>query len=96
MASTDPKLVAIHVLYSGRVQGVGFRATAIHVAQGYHVTGWVRNLLDGRVELLAEGTEAEVTAFLSAIRRHWGRAIHEEKTEIREPDGRFHGFDVAY
>ena len=96
MASTDPKPIAVRVLFSGRVQGVGFRATAIHIAQRYPVTGWVRNLMDGRVELLAEGTEAGVNAFLGAIRGHWGRAIHDEQSDIREPTGKFRGFDVAY
>jgi acylphosphatase len=57
----------ITVLYSGRVQGVGFRATVRHLACGYDVTGSVRNLPDGRVELVAEGSEAELQAFLRGI-----------------------------
>jgi acylphosphatase len=55
------------VFYSGRVQGVGFRFTARHVAGGFAVTGWVRNLPDGRVELLAEGAPAEIDAFLARL-----------------------------
>ena len=57
----------ILVHYSGRVQGVGFRATVRHFACGYEVTGSVRNLADGRVELIAEGTRAELKAFLQGI-----------------------------
>jgi len=57
--------VVVH--YSGRVQGVGFRATARHIACGYDVTGLVRNLPDGRVELMAEGTKSELKAFLEGI-----------------------------
>ena len=57
----------VTVLYSGRVQGVGFRITVRQVACGYDVTGTVRNLADGRVELIAEGTRAELKAFLSGI-----------------------------
>ena len=55
------------VFYSGRVQGVGFRATVRQIACGYDVTGQVRNLLDGRVELIAEGTREELESFLAGI-----------------------------
>jgi acylphosphatase len=54
-------------LYSGRVQGVGFRVTVRHIAQGYDVTGTIRNLPDGRVELMAEGTPTELNDFLKGI-----------------------------
>ena len=57
----------VTVLYSGRVQGVGFRATIRHLACGYDVTGFVRNLPDGRVELIAEGAKPELKAFLEGI-----------------------------
>jgi acylphosphatase len=53
--------------YSGRVQGVGFRYTARLVALGFEVTGSVRNLPDGRVELIAEGERAELEAFRRAM-----------------------------
>ena len=59
------KRVVVH--YSGRVQGVGFRVTVRKIACGYDVTGTVRNLADGRVEMIAEGTRAELTAFLTGI-----------------------------
>ncbi len=57
--------VVVH--YSGRVQGVGFRVTVRKIACGYDVTGTVRNLSDGRVEMIAEGTRAELNAFLTGI-----------------------------
>ena len=60
-------MVRVTVFYSGRVQGVGFRATVRRIACGYDVTGTVRNLPDGRVELIAEGARAELTAFLAGI-----------------------------
>jgi acylphosphatase len=53
--------------YSGRVQGVGFRYTVRDVANGFAVTGFVRNLDDGRVHLVAEGEVAEIDAFLAEI-----------------------------
>jgi len=55
------------VYYSGRVHGVGFRATVRQLACGYDVTGSVRNLPDGRVELIAEGTRKELEAFLKGV-----------------------------
>lgn len=57
----------VTVLYTGRVQGVGFRATVRGIARGYDVTGTVRNLPDGRVELIAEGAHHELRAFLDEI-----------------------------
>ena len=58
----------IHVFYSGRVQGVGFRITTEEHAQEYGVIGWVRNLRDGRVELVAEAEETALQQLLQAIR----------------------------
>ena len=58
----------VHIFYSGRVQGVGFRITAEETAQAMGVVGWVKNLRDGRVELVVEADEAVLQRFLSAIR----------------------------
>ena len=55
------------VFYEGRVQGVGFRATVRWIAEGFEITGSVKNLPDGRVELLAQGDVNEVNDFLRAI-----------------------------
>ena len=60
-------MTARQVFYEGRVQGVGFRYTCKTIAHGYDVTGWVRNLPDGRVELQCAGEMDEVDAFLKAI-----------------------------
>ena len=83
------------VRYSGSVQGVGFRATTCHIARRFAITGWVRNLPDGRVELLAEGTEAEFQAFLNAIRDYWRGAIAREEVEVQPATGRHDRFTVA-
>jgi len=58
---------AVHVIYSGVVQGVGFRYSCRHLAKGFDVTGWVKNLEDGRVEMWVQGEENEVKEFLKAI-----------------------------
>ena len=70
-------MTARQVFYEGRVQGVGFRFTVKQLSRGYEVTGWVRNLPDGRVELHCSGACAEVDAFLQEI------AESELKSHIR-------------
>jgi acylphosphatase len=60
-------MMSIQVFYEGNVQGVGLRWTIRHIAKGFDVTGWVRNLIDGRVEMQVNGKENEVHAFLAAI-----------------------------
>ena len=55
------------VYFSGHVQGVGFRYTTRNVALNHRVAGYVRNLDDGRVEVVAEGEEAELKAFVEAV-----------------------------
>ena len=58
----------VHVYYSGRVQGVGFRVTAEEVAEAMAVVGWVKNLRDGRVELIAEADETTLEQYLQSLR----------------------------
>ena len=82
------------VFYSGRVQGVGFRATAAAIAKRYPVDGWVKNLEDGRVQLLVEGREAAVNGFLSAIRMHWKGDIEKADAKEIEPTGKQPGFAI--
>ena len=57
----------LHVYFSGHVQGVGFRYAVRTVSLEFDVTGWVKNLRDGRVEMLSEGERSELEAFLAAI-----------------------------
>ena len=87
----------VTVLYSGRVQGVGFRATVRYLACGYDVTGMVRNLPDGCVELIAEGTRAELDAFLTGIAESELSGFIFEKEEIWQAAQRnLRGFVIAH
>jgi acylphosphatase len=80
-------LVCKRVYYSGQVQGVGFRYTAHRLARGFAVGGSVRNLNDGRVELVAEGAMAEVDAFLAAVAKMMAEYIHEQTVEDAPAQG---------
>jgi acylphosphatase len=91
-----PSVTARMVHYSGTVQGVGFRATAADIARGFPLTGWVKNLADGRVQLLAEGDEETVEKFLDAIRDHWRGNIKNVQTEKQTATGTFKSFEVVY
>ena len=86
----------LHVYYSGRVQGVGFRYTAKTVAMGFEVTGIVRNLPDGRVELVAEGLKDELEGFQQAIRESGlGSLIAKEDAVYEEAKNEFRGFEIT-
>jgi acylphosphatase len=90
----EKPMKATLVRYSGMVQGVGFRATAVTIARDHPVVGFVKNLPDGRVELWAEGPPADVEKFLKAIRDHWQDDITKEEAEARKPTGNFKRFEI--
>jgi acylphosphatase len=87
--------VCKHVYYSGRVQGVGFRYSAQQVAENFEIAGFVRNLPDGRVEVLAEGTPQEVDSFLSALAQRMAGYIDKTQVVDEMPLGG-EGFRVRY
>jgi len=83
------------VVYSGHVQGVGFRYTAQRLAAGFAVAGFVRNLADGSVELVAEGAEPEVAAFLQRVAERMSGYIQgTSSTEL--PAGGLKGFQIRH
>lgn len=84
------------IFYSGRVQGVGFRYTVKQLATGFEVTGTVRNLADGRVELVAEGASTELEGFQQAIRdSELSSLIRQEETSWTEASDEFRGFAIV-
>ncbi len=84
------------VYFAGRVQGVGFRYTAKTVATGFEITGTIRNLPDGRVELVAEGDMAELDAFRADL-RDAGLAgfIRDEQVMWADAKNEFRGFEIV-
>jgi len=86
----------MQIFYSGNVQGVGFRYTVKSVATGFEVCGSVRNLPDGRVELIAEGEKNELLAFQRAIRESGlEHFIRDEQLLWDEPKNDTRGFEIA-
>jgi acylphosphatase len=84
------------VHYSGRVQGVGFRYTVRSLAGRFEVTGFVRNLPDGRVHLVVEGAAGEVAAFLDAIKTEMAYYIVNVQETVRPATGRFPLFEIRH
>jgi acylphosphatase len=81
-------VIARRALISGRVQGVGFRFFAERAARAAGVNGWVRNLVDGRVETVAEGDEEAVARYLERIGRGpFVGSVSGVDVEEREPEG---------
>lgn len=87
----------LYVFYSGRVQGVGFRYTVKALARGFEVTGTVRNVADGRVELTAEGRRSELEEFRKAIQdSELGHFIEQEEVGWSEAKNEFRGFEIVH
>ncbi len=84
------------VHFSGSVQGVGFRYTARRLAQQFEVTGYVKNLPDGRVEIIAEGTPDQIDAFLQTIHEQMGNYIRSTDQQIIIPADQFTGFEIRF
>ena len=91
------RMISLQVFYEGNVQGIGFRWSVRHVAKGFDVTGWVRNLLDGRVELQVKGEKNEVRAFLEAVAESELRAHIRKQTENKlEKPLTARGFEIRH
>jgi len=86
----------IHVYYSGRVQGVGFRFTAEDIALELDLRGWVKNLRDGRVEIVAEAQEEVLGLFLKRIQEYFGRYIQNADIDWQPASGEFKDFNITF
>jgi acylphosphatase len=86
----------LHATFSGTVQGVGFRYTAIRIAARARVTGWVKNLADGRVEIVAEGAEEALEQVVRELRDYFHTYVRDVHVEWEEPTGEFSKFGVQF
>src|ERR1700730_7341894 len=90
-------MTSLQVFYEGRVQGVGFRWTVRHIAKGFDIIGWVRNLIDGRVEMQVSGQENEVHAFINAIGQSELRSYIRKMTEDKlQTPVEANGFEIRH
>lgn len=88
--------IAKSIKYKGRVQGVGFRFTAHKIASRYDVTGFVKNLPDGSVELLAQGSGDDVDRCIEDIQESFGGYIRDTIVNKVPVSDRYHQFEIAY
>ena len=87
----------MQVNFSGQVQGVGFRFTACRIAKSYRVTGFVQNLPNGDVNVIAEGAEQELVDFLNGIRSSGpGSRVTRETLQWSAASGEYEQFGISY
>ena len=92
----DVPTKSLRIIYSGRVQGVGFRYTTCHISGRYDVSGYVKNLPDGTVEVVVTGPAGEVSDFIAEIAEAMRRYIAESCSEPYVSGETFRGFRVRY
>ncbi len=86
---------AYQLVYSGKVQGVGFRYTVKRIADNYNLTGWVRNLPDGKVDVFVQGEELSLSSFLKGVELYFKDNIRDKKME-EENFRKLDGFQIRY
>jgi len=91
------KTARIHLQIRGRVQGVYFRASTVEQAQRLGITGWVRNCLDGSVEVMAEGKKAELENLIGWCHKGpSGAQVKEVQTEWKASTQEFYRFSIKH
>ncbi|MHC4477548.1 MAG: acylphosphatase [Planctomycetota bacterium] len=88
--------MAKHIIFVGRVQGVGFRFTAHRIAERHGLTGWVRNLHDGTVEMLAQGADQDIAECIGDIQESFAGYIRETKIEQIPLDPQHKEFRITF
>lgn len=89
-------MVRWHVIFRGRVQGVGFRQTCCEYACPNSIRGWVRNRDDGTVELVGEGSERDLHAFVRDVALNTFGEVSDKQLTEEKASGEFHDFSVRF
>ncbi len=84
------------VIFTGHVQGVGFRYTARGIAKQYPVSGYVRNLSDGTVEMLVQGAPADIDACVQDVQQEFAGYIRETRVEAAPYNPRYSDFQIMH
>jgi acylphosphatase len=95
-SATLPKYQRRTVHFGGRVQGVGFRYTTRNIALGYDVQGYVRNLPDGRVELVMEGPDSEMDQVVGEVQRRMSGYIRSLESHVSPATREFEQFTIRH
>jgi acylphosphatase len=88
--------IARHIIFIGRVQGVGFRFTAHHIANRHQLTGSVRNLPDGTVEMIAQGSAEDIDNCIRDIQESFAGYIGESRIEEATFDPQRIDFKITF
>ena len=91
----NPSALA-HIFYAGRVQGVGFRFTVQRMAKKNGLKGWVKNLSDGRVEVLVEGAKHDIEILCDDLDEHFKGYIRSKEIDFSAALNAFDDFRIAY
>ena len=89
-------LVCAHILYSGTVQGVGFRFTVQRYALNLDLTGWVKNISDGSVEIIINGPKANIEELCQSVEENFAANIRNKNIQYAEPSKEFIDFLITY
>jgi acylphosphatase len=87
---------AKHIIFTGRVQGVGFRFVVFQAANRYQLTGWVRNCADGSVEMIAQGRADGIDDCVRDIQESFAGYVKETKIEQVPPDLKYKDFKITF
>lgn len=89
-------MVARHIIFTGNVQGVGFRFTAHRIANRHQLTGFVRNAPDGTVEMLTQGQPEDIDNCIKDLKDSFAGYIRETQIEDVPPNPRYADFRIAF